>query len=161
MTSKLDNLTGHGKPLAAEPPDRAEFAGLVKSGSARLKDAANTSLSLESRFDLAYNAAHALCHAALRRHGFRAQHRYIVFQVLPETLGLGPEVWRILAKAHDVRNVAEYQGDLDVESRFVSDLVTDTQAAAGAAAALSVSANAGAREVQPVEDEALELRVVH
>ena len=48
--------------------------------------------SLESRFDLAYGAAHALCLAALRHHGYRASKRYIVFQILPDTLGLVPEV---------------------------------------------------------------------
>ncbi len=51
------------------------------------QDAANTSLSLEGRFDLAYNAAHSLSLAALRWHGYRASNRYIVFQVLPHTHG--------------------------------------------------------------------------
>jgi hypothetical protein len=63
----LDNLAGPGKPLRAEPPDAAEFAGLLRSGRTRLKDASNKSLALESRFDLGYNAAHAMHHAALRR----------------------------------------------------------------------------------------------
>lgn len=67
MTSALDNLTGPGKPLKAEPPDASELEGLRRSGLARLKDARNQTLSLESRFDLAYNAAHALSLAALRR----------------------------------------------------------------------------------------------
>ena len=93
MSSPLENLAGPGKPLSPEPADDAEAAGLLRSGRARLADAGNDALSLESRFDLAYNAAHALCLAALRRHGYRARHRYIVFQVLPHTLGLGPEVW--------------------------------------------------------------------
>ena len=122
-TDSLFNLSGPGKPLKAEPPDAAETAGLLRTGRARLHDAANPALSLESRFDLAYNAAHALCLAALRRHGFRARHRYIVFQVLPHTLGLGPEVWRVLAKAHDLRNLAEYEGHVDVEERLVVDVV--------------------------------------
>lgn len=43
----------------------------------------------EASFDLADNAAHALCLAALRRHGSRGENRYIVFQVLPHTLPLG------------------------------------------------------------------------
>ncbi len=132
MISRLDNLTNFGGPLAKEQPDRDEFNGLKKSGLARLHDAANTTLSLESRFDLAYNAAHALCLAALRSHGYRAKHRYIVFQVLPDTLGLGPEVWRILAKAHDTRNLGEYEGDLNVDERFVTDLVTAVQTVAKA-----------------------------
>ena len=123
MPSPLEHLAGTGKPLLAEAPDAAEFAGLLRSGRARLTDAHNAALSLESRFDLAYNAAHALCLAALRRHGFRARHRYIVFQVLPHTLGLGPEVWRVLAKAHDLRNLAEYEGHVDADARLVMDVV--------------------------------------
>lgn len=132
MNSRLDNLTGFNGPLAAEQYDRDEFNGLKKSGLARLHDAANTALSLESRFDLAYNAAHALCLAALRSRGYRAKHRYIVFQVVPETLGLGPEVWRILAKAHDTRNLGEYEGDLNIDTRFVTELVAAAQAVASA-----------------------------
>lgn len=123
MSSAFENLTGPGKPLAAEPFDAKEYQGLKLSGLARLKDAKIESLALESRFDLAYNASHALCLAALRRHGYRASHRYIVFQLLPHTLGLGPEVWRVLDKCHQVRNVGEYEGSLDVDKRIVTDLI--------------------------------------
>jgi len=87
--SPLDRLAGPGNVLANEPLDAKEFAGLVRSGLARLKDAENEANSLDSRFDLAYSAAHALCLAALRHYGFRPSKRYIVFQVLPDTLGLG------------------------------------------------------------------------
>jgi hypothetical protein len=66
MTSNLDNLSGPGKPLATEAPDQREFEGLKRSGLARLSDVGIEGLSLEGRFDLAYNASHALCLAALR-----------------------------------------------------------------------------------------------
>ena len=130
MTSPLERLAGPGQPLAAEPPSAKEFAGLKRSGLARLRDASNSANSLEGRFDLAYNAAHALCLAALRYHGFRASKRYIVFQVLPHTLGLGPEAWRVLAKGHEIRNLGEYEGDLNVDERLVEDLVTACRAVA-------------------------------
>ena len=123
MNSPLANLCGPNKPLAPEPPDAAEFAGLKRSGLARLQDASNPSLSLEGRFDLAYNAAHSFCLAALRWHGYRPANRYIAFQALPHTLGLGPEVWRVLAKCHELRNLGEYEGDLNIDERIVSDLV--------------------------------------
>mgnify|MGYP001252755123 CR=1 FL=1 len=123
MPSAFENLRGPGKPLKAEPPDAREFSGLKRSGLARLKDAATPGLSLESRFDLAYNAAHALCLAALRWHGYRCASRYIVFQLLPHTLGLGPEVWRMLSKCHDLRNLGEYEGDLNIDERIVTDLI--------------------------------------
>ncbi len=132
MTSLLENLSGPGKSLRQEPFDRREYDGLLRSGLARLIDAGKADLSLESRFDLAYNAAHALCLAALRLKGYRASHRYIVFQVLPHTLGLGPEVWRVLDKAHYKRNLGEYEGILDVDERFVNDLVMAAQHAAQA-----------------------------
>ena len=121
--SPLERLAGPGNVLGKEAPDAKEFEGLVHSGLARLKDADNEANSLESRFDLAYGAAHALSLAALRHHGFRPSKRYIVFQVLPDTLGLGPEVWRVLSKCHDVRNRSEYEGALDVDGRLVTDLV--------------------------------------
>jgi hypothetical protein len=85
--------------------------------------AENKSNSLESRFDLAYGAAHALCLAALRHHGYRPSKRYIVFQVLPDTLSLGPDVWRIFSKCHDMRNRTEYEGAVDVDERLVADLM--------------------------------------
>ena len=89
VSSALENLCGPGKPLKKEPPDTQEYQGLRRAGLARLADAANTANSLEGRFDLGYNAAHSLCLAALRRHGYRAVNRYIVFQVLPHTLAWG------------------------------------------------------------------------
>ena len=119
MTSPFENLAGPGKPLKAEPADAKEFAGLVRSGKARLKDAGSKALALESRFDLAYNAAHA----ALRWHGYRSQNRYLVFQCLQHTLELPNEQWRVLDSAHRKRNLAEYEGDLDVDAALVGSVV--------------------------------------
>src|SRR3989304_7350446 len=118
MTSRLERLADTGGSLVREPPDAGEFAGLLRSGLARLKDAGNEANSRDSRFDLAYSAAHALCLAALRHHGFRPSKRYIVFQVLPDTLGLGPEGWRVLSKCHGMRDRTEYEGVLDVDDRI-------------------------------------------
>ena len=98
----------------------------------RLADAKRDANSLESRFDPAYNAAHALCLAALRRAGYRATKRYIVFQVLPHTLGLGPEVWRVLDRCHKLRNQSEYEGELLVDDRMVIDLIAACDAVAAA-----------------------------
>jgi hypothetical protein len=86
----LTNLAKIGQ-LKTEPPARTEFEGLLRSGQRRLKDAENEALHLESRFDLAYNAAHALALAALRWHGFRSENRYLVFQCLIHTVALPNE----------------------------------------------------------------------
>jgi hypothetical protein len=97
---------------------------LLRSAKVRLADAGRKDLSRESRFDLAYNAAHALCLAALRWHGYRSSNRVIVFQLLPHTLGLGPEVWRVLSKCHNLRNLGEYGGDFGIDDRLVTDLIS-------------------------------------
>ena len=47
--------------------------------------------------------------------------------MLPHTLGLGPDVWRVLDKCHNAHNLGEYEGLLDVDERLVKDLVTATQ----------------------------------
>lgn len=74
----LDNLAARDM-LKVEAPSTDEVSRLVRSGAARLKDAKNECLSLESRFDLAYNAAHVLSLAALRIAGYRSNNRYLVF----------------------------------------------------------------------------------
>ncbi|MBZ0068014.1 MAG: hypothetical protein K8F26_04295 [Thiobacillus sp.] len=134
-SSPLDNLVRIGK-LKAEPPAQAEFDGLVRSGLVRLRDAENAALSLESRFDLAYNAAHALSLAALRWHGYRSENRYLVFQCLEHTVGLEKAQWRVLDQAHNKRNLAEYEGDLDVDDALVEALIRAAQTVAERVAAL-------------------------
>jgi hypothetical protein len=133
-SSPLDNLVRIGK-LKAEPPAQVEFDGLVRSGLVRLRDAENAALSLESRFDLAYNAAHALSLAALRWHGYRSENRYLVFQCLEHTTGLEKAQWRVLDQAHNKRNLAEYEGDLDVDDALVEALIRAAQTVAERVAA--------------------------
>jgi hypothetical protein len=123
MTSQhLENLVKSGS-LKSEPPSQSEFNGLLRSAQARLTDARNVSLAIESRFDLGYNASHALALAALRWHGYRSDNRYIVFQCLQHTLNVKPEVWRVLAQCHQRRNVAEYEGHLEASDQLIIELV--------------------------------------
>lgn len=119
---ELENLA-NAKQLDREPPTNAELNGLLTSGAARLKDAENKSLSLESRFDLAYNAAHALALAALRYRGYRSGNRYLVFQALPHTVGMAREKWRVLDQAHKKRNSSEYDGMFDVDVALVESMI--------------------------------------
>lgn len=116
---QLDNLVRIGQ-LKSEPPAEAEIQGLLRSGLRRLDDAERQELSLESRFDLAYNAAHALALAALRLRGYRSESRYLVFQCLQHTVDLPVEQWRVLDQAHRKRNLAEYEGYMDVDEQLVA-----------------------------------------
>lgn len=135
IPKELANLERIGK-LAPEPGTRGEIAGLLTSGAERLADARNAGLALSSRFDLAYNAAHAFSLAALRWHGYRSENRYLVFQVLPHTLGMPATTWRVLAKAHELRNIAEYEGHFDVDATVLRNLIEAAEAVRAAAAAL-------------------------
>ncbi len=119
---KLDNLVKIGK-LKAEDSTDEEVDGLIRSGLARLADSRNKTLNIESRFDLAYNAAHALSLAALRLTGYRSENRYLVFQCFQHTLELPDEQWRVLDQAHRKRNIAEYEGDVDVDEHLVAALI--------------------------------------
>jgi hypothetical protein len=114
------------RQLKVEDPSQEELDGLIRSGIARLEDARRSALNIESRFDLAYNAAHALSLAALRWHGYRPDRRYIVFQCLEHTLGLRPEAWRVVDQAHNRRNLAEYEGVSDIEVALLEALLLVT-----------------------------------
>jgi len=119
---KLENLVKI-RQLKVEPASKEEIAGLLRSGAVRLADAKTESLSNESRFDLAYNAAHALSLAALRGAGYRSESRYLVFQCTQHTLDLAAEHWRVLDQAHRQRNLAEYEGDIDVDDHLLEALI--------------------------------------
>lgn len=123
--SALENLVKVGQ-LKLEAKNNAEIQGLLRSGKARLIDAQHQGLSVDSQFDLAYNAAHALALLALRWHGYRAENRYMVFQCLVHTLHLPNIDWRILDHCHRKRNIAEYEGHLDVQQALVDDLIRVT-----------------------------------
>ncbi|MDH3333985.1 MAG: hypothetical protein OEM30_06265 [Gammaproteobacteria bacterium] len=123
MTSEnLDNLVRIGQ-LKAEPSADNEVAGLIQSGLTRLKDSQNMELGYESRFDLAYNAAHALSLAALRLAGYRSETRYHVFLCTKHTIDLENERWRVLENSHNKRNLAEYEGSHDVDEQTVEALI--------------------------------------
>lgn len=124
--ASLDNLVRSGQ-LEREPPVQSELDGLIRSGLARLKDASKEPLSLDGRFDLAYNAAHALSLAALRWHGYRSNNRYLVFQTLAHTLKLPNEQWRVLDSAHRKRNLVEYEGVADVDEQLVVAVIRVTR----------------------------------
>ena len=82
---ELDNLVMIGK-LKAEPPSRPEYNGMLTAARTSLTDA-QKDLDPDSKFTLAYGAAHRLALAALRREGYRSEVRISVFQTLVHTLG--------------------------------------------------------------------------
>ena len=94
----------------------------------RLADARLASLSLEGRFTSAYNAAHSAALSALRWHGYRSENRYTVFQCLSHTVNWPAPRWRVLDAAHQKRNLAEYEGFLEIEASTIAEMCDLTEA---------------------------------
>ncbi len=119
---ELENLVKVGQ-LKQEASAQDEIETHIQSGRDRLHDACAEGISLSGKFLLGYSAAYAFSLAALRRHGYRPVNRYVVFQCLPHTLSVGPEIWRVLADAHDVRNGFEYEGSDEVTEDLSNQVV--------------------------------------
>ena len=124
--NQLDNLVRINK-LKVEPPDQREFDRMVASARRGLQDARVEGLSEEGRFSMLYGAAHSVSLAAMRWHGYRSDNRFLVFQCLPHTVGLGPVKWRILDQCHKARNLAEYEGRLEVAPQLIKELLEITE----------------------------------
>jgi hypothetical protein len=120
--AELDNLVGINR-LKAEPASRREFAGMLSSARTRLTDAQNEDLDPDSRFDLAYGAAHRLALAALRHQGYRSENRITVFQTLVHTVGSDRADVQIFLRAHNERNLAEYEGRTEIDEGLLADLI--------------------------------------
>jgi hypothetical protein len=55
-----------------------------------------------------------------------------------ELEGLGPEHWRVLALCHERRNAADYEGELKVDDKLVTDLLKATEAVLAKVSALEL-----------------------
>ncbi len=122
MSAALANLAKIGQ-LKAEPASALDVERLLAMANKHLDDAKRKSNSLEGRFISAYSVGHAAGLAALRWHGYRSENRYQVFQTLQHTVGWTPVQWRQLDSAHNKRNLAEYEGYLEVESSYLEGLI--------------------------------------
>lgn len=136
---ELERLADRGL-LRREPPVLAQVEALITAGEEQLRDAETSRLSLRGRFQLAYSASYALASAALRRAGFRSDNRYLAFQTLEHTLSIGAPTWRVLARAHQLRNQMEYDAVGRPEERLVRDTIEAARAVLAALRAMSAEA---------------------
>jgi hypothetical protein len=123
---ELDNLVRIGT-LKAEAASRKEFEGMLASARRGLVDAQNECIETDSQFDLAYGAAHRFALAALRHQGYRSENRITVFQTLIHTLGAANADIQIFLSAHNERNLAEYEGRIDIDEKLLADLIRCTK----------------------------------
>jgi len=122
----LDNLVKTGD-LKPEPPNQHEFDGLIASAKTHLQDSKLTGLSKDGQFFHSYEAAHSLSLAAMRWHGYRSDRRNLVFQCLEHTLGLERVKWRVLGECHHQRNLAAYEGHLEISPQLLKELIEITE----------------------------------
>jgi len=123
---ELDNLVAI-KKLQAEPASRKEFDGMLASGRRSLKDSQYEELETDSQFTLAYGAAHSFALAALRQHGYRSEDRITVFQTLVHTVATAKADLQIFLRAHNERNLAAYEGRIDIDEELLADLIQCTK----------------------------------
>lgn len=133
---ELDNLVRIGS-LKAEAASRSEYDGMIKSARRGLVDAQNESIDTDSQFDLACEAAHKFALAALRREGYRSENRIAVFQALVHTLAVNSSDLQIFLRAHNERNLAAYQGRVDIDKKLLADLIGATKRLEAAVAKLT------------------------
>jgi len=132
---ELDNLVRIER-LKTEPPMQNEYLGMVAAARSRLTDAQNEDLDPDSRFDLAYGAAHRLALAALRREGYRSENRITLFQTLVHTLGTTAADLQVFLQAHNERNLAEYEGRVEIDEELLANLFQSTKTIEAAVARL-------------------------
>lgn len=133
---ELDNLVRIAS-LKAEAASRGEYDGMIKSARRGLADAQNESIETDSQFDLAYEAAHKFALAALRGEGYRSENRITVFQTLVHTLATNNSDLQIFLKAHNERNLAAYEGRVDIDKKLLIDLIGATKRLEAAVAKLT------------------------
>lgn len=126
----LENLIGKG--LQQEPASKAEILRFITKINTKLADARNEHISLDSRFDLAYEALLQIGLAALRanhlRPNSRGGHHILALQTLHTSIGYPREKLRLLDEFRRQRAVGLYDGSF-VPTQAELDELTETVAA--------------------------------
>lgn len=127
LNERLANNEKSGR-LAEHPVDLAEIKQHVMKAGNFLKDAKNSTNSLETRFTIANSAGHQLLTAALKMKGYRTTnekgHRMVLYELLDSLVPGASKSQESLSRAHNARNKADYDGDdFDVTEGLVEDVL--------------------------------------
>lgn len=120
-----------GISLQEITPDPAMISRLLKAAERNLSDAGVVKISLESRFDMAYQSILQSANAALQASGYRTLtskpgHHQTMLQLLIKTAGVDRETLIVLDALRRQRNIVDYSGDLIPESA-VSECVAQAE----------------------------------
>jgi hypothetical protein len=125
----LHNLVGRGLEKAAT--DKAEVARYLAKIRRKLEDSRKTSISLDSRFDIAFEALLQIALAALRVNGYRttteAGHQQLAIQVLPKSLGVEAKEVRTLDEFRKKRSIGLYEADFEPSESEVKAVIRSVE----------------------------------
>jgi hypothetical protein len=76
---------------------------------------------------LIWRTARRIGWRSLRYQGYRSENRITVFQTLVHTLGSDNADVQIFLKAHNERNLAEYEGRMEIDEGLLADLIRCTK----------------------------------
>lgn len=121
----LDNLIGRG--LEHESSNKFEIQRLLEKIATKLADSRNQTVSLETRFDIAYEALLQIGLVALRSHNLRPNsrggHHVLVLQTLPLTIGYSQDKLRLLDEFRKQRAAGLYDGSFTPSESELAELI--------------------------------------
>ena len=122
----LENLIGKG--LQREPASAEEVRRFLAKITTRLADAQNDAISLDSRFDLAYEALLQIGLVALRANNLRPDsrggHHILALQTLNTSIGYPREKLRLLDEYRRQRATGLYDGSFVPTQAEFNELLT-------------------------------------
>jgi hypothetical protein len=127
----LENLAKINK-LNPHVSNAAEVGRLVAAARRNIADSGVASISDETRFDAAYKAIMQCGLISLLANNYRPStttpgHHQTVIQCLELTMGVPPQVWRVLDALRKKRNLNDYDGDL-IEPASVAECLHQAKA---------------------------------
>jgi len=121
----LENLLGKG--LQQEPTSAEEIRRFLAKVTTKLADAQSCHVSLDSRFDLAYEALLQIGLVALRANGLRPDsrggHHQLALQTLNATVAYPRENLRLLDEFRRKCSVGLYDGSFEASQAEVESLI--------------------------------------
>lgn len=125
----LKDLLDEGR-LEKRETSKQEILDLLRLAARGLDDARVEQVSLDGRFNHAYDAALALAIIPLRCAGYRTKgegHHYAIFDVLPEIMGKEVRgMARFLQTCRKIRNLSTYSRSGVVTRGEVLELIAQT-----------------------------------
>lgn len=112
--------------LVEHETNAEEIANLLSVVDRDLHDTRAHGLSVDWKFNIAYNAALQLAVAALAAAGYRVArggpHHHRVIQSLAHTVGAGEDTVRLLDRFRKKRNIAEYDSAGTISEREAAEV---------------------------------------